>query len=259
MGLMGFFNNAHGVFAAAGGYATITLMDRWGVPFLAAVAAAVAIVAFGSVILERLLYRRFYGGDVLDQVLLTTGLIFVSVAVANYLWGPLWVPLRLPAYLKGDFALSGRAFSIYRTALIFAGAAVISLLWLSLERTRFGARIRATVDNRRMAQSIGINTSRLFTGNFALGSALAALGGALGAEILPIEPTYALKYLDYFLIVVVLGGLGTIKGPFFAALLLGLADTGFKYFLPEAGTFVVYALTLLVLLWRPEGLFGVAR
>jgi branched-chain amino acid transport system permease protein len=132
----------------------------------------------------------------------------------------------------------------------------VTLLWLGLDRTRFGAQIRAAVDNRRMAQSVGINTSRLFTLAFALGSALAALGGSLGAEIMAISPSYALDHLVYFLIVVAVGGLGTIRGPFVAALLLGISDTAFKYLLPEFGAFFIYALTMAVLLWRPRGLFG---
>ncbi|HYM03177.1 MAG TPA: branched-chain amino acid ABC transporter permease [Stellaceae bacterium] len=256
MGLMGFVNLAHGVFAAAGGYVMTRLMNVYGVPFPLAVIAAFAAVAAGSVVLERLLYRRLYGGNELDQVLLTIGLIFISVASAKYLWGPLAQPMQPPAYLSGQVHLAGRDFPTYRSFLIVAGAVVVTVLWLGLERTRFGARIRAAVDNRRMAQSVGINTSRLFTATFALGSGLAALGGALGAEILAIDPGYALEHLVYFLIVVAVGGLGSIRGPFFAALLLGTADTAFKYLLPEFGAFFIYAMTLVILLWRPQGLFG---
>jgi len=161
-----------------------------------------------------------------------------------------------PSYLSGQVDLGFRSFPTYRSFLIVAGAVLVTLLWLGLERTRFGARVRAAVDNRRMAQSVGINTAGLFTATFALGSGLAGLGGALGAEILAIDPGYGLEHLVYFLIVVAVGGLGSIKGPFFAALLLGVADTGFKYLLPEFGAFFIYALTLAILLWRPQGLFG---
>ena len=256
MGLMGFVNLAHGAFAAAGGYVMTTLIGAWGVPFpLAAVAAFVA-VALGSVALERLLYRRLYGAEELSQVLMTVGLILMSVAIAKYFWGPLAQPMRPPAYLSGQIDLGFRSFPAYRSFLIVAGAVLVTLLWLGLERTRFGARIRAAVDNRRMAQSVGIDTDRLFTLTFALGSGLAGLGGALGAEILAIDPGYALEHLIYFLIVVAVGGLGSIKGPFFAALLLGVSDTAFKYLLPEFGAFFIYAMTLAILLWRPQGLFG---
>ena len=256
MGLMGFVNLAHGVFAAAGGYVMTRLIAAYGVPFPLAVAAAVVSVAAGGVLLERLLYRRLYGADELSQVLMSVGLIFMSVAAAKYLWGPLAQPMTPPVYLSGQISLGFRSFPTYRSFLILAGAVVVTLLWLGLERTRFGARIRAAVDNRRMAQSIGIDTDRLFTWTFALGCGLAALGGALGADILAIDPGYALGNLIYFLIVVAVGGLGSIRGPFFAALLLGIADTGFKYLLPEFGAFFIYALTLVILLWRPQGLFG---
>ncbi len=256
MGLMGFVNLAHGVFADAGGYVMTRLIDAYGVPFPLAVAAAFLLVGAGSIVIERLLYRRLYGADELSQVLMSVGLIFMWVATAKYFWGPLAQPMQPPSYLSGQIDLGFRAFPTYRSFLIAAGAVLVPLLWLGLERTRFGARIRAAVDNRRMAQSVGINTNRLFTLTFALGSGLAALGGALGAEILAIDPGYAQEHLIYFLIVVAVGGLGSIKGPFFAALLLGIADTGFKYLLPEFGAFFIYALTLAVLLWRPQGLFG---
>jgi branched-chain amino acid transport system permease protein len=256
MGLMGFVNLAHGVFAMAGGYVLTTLMSRAQVPFALALLAAALIVALASVVLERLLYRRFYGGDELDQVLLTMGLVFMSVAAATYVWGPVQQPMHPPRALSGTIDIAGRGFPTYRSFLILCGAALVTGLWLTIERTRYGARIRAAVDNLRMAQSVGINTSRLFTWTFALGSGLAGLGGALGADLLAINPSYGLDNLVYFLIVVSVGGLGSIRGPFVAALLLGIADTGFKYLLPEFGAFFIYALVMAILLWRPRGLFG---
>jgi len=256
MGLMGFVNLAHGVFSMAGGYVMTNLMSRLGVPFGAALAAGAVAVAIASFPIERLLYRRLYGGDELDQVLLTMGLIFISVAGATYIWGPLQQPMHPPPQLSGQVDLGFRSFPAYRSFLILCGAALVAVLWLAVERTRFGARIRAAVDNLRMAQSVGINTSGLFTLTFALGSGLAGLGGGLGADLLAINPSYALDNLVYFLIVVAVGGLGSIRGPFVAALLLGVADTGFKYLLPELGAFFIYALTMAILLWRPRGLFG---
>jgi len=256
MGLMGFVNLAHGVFAMAGGYVAVTLMNRAGVPFFPALALAFAIVALASMALERLLYARLYGAAELDQVLLTIGLVFMAGAAAKFLWGSLPLPVRLPEYLGGQIDIAGRAFPTYRSFLILGGAVIATVLWLGLERTRFGAQIRATVDNRRMAQSLGINTALLFTCTFALGSGLAALGGALGADILAIDPTYAEEHLVFFLIVVAVGGLGSIRGPFVAALLLGIADTACKYLIPEFGAFFIYAATLCLLLWRPHGLFG---
>ena len=256
MGLMGFVNLAHGVFAMFGGYAVTTLMNDYGMPFWASLICAVVIVAALSVVFERVLYRRLYGGDELDQVLLTIGLVFMSVAVAKYFWGPLAQLFQPPAELRGQVDLGFREFPAYRTFLIGCGAILVTGLWLALDRTRLGAKIRAAVDNLRMAQAVGINTSGLFTVTFALGSGLAALGGGLGAELLPIYPGYSIDYLVYFLIVVSVGGLGSIRGPFLAALLLGIADTAFKYLLPEIGSFFIYALTLVLLMWRPRGLIG---
>src|ERR1700719_777624 len=195
MGLMGFVNLAHGVFAMIGGYAMTTLMSRLNVPFALALAAAVVVAVVASLIVERLLYRRLYGGDELDQVLLTMGLIFMSVAGATYIWGPLQQPMHPPRWLSGQVDFGFHSFPGYRSFLILCGAALVTALWLGLERTRFGMKVRAAVDNLRMAQSVGINTSRLFTLTFALGSGLAALGGGLGADIIPIDPNYALANL----------------------------------------------------------------
>ena len=256
MGMMGFVNLAHGVFAMGGGYVVTSLMKDQGVPFPLALLGAALTVAAASIPVERLLYRRFYGGDELDQVLLTIGLAFMSVAGATYIWGPLQQPLQPPPWLNGVADLGFRSFPAYRSFLILCGAALVTALWLSIERTRFGARVRAAVDNLRMAQSIGIDTSRLFMATFALGSGLAGLGGALGADLLTVNPGYALQNLIYFLIVVAVGGLGSIRGPFFAALLIGVTDTASKYLVPEFGAFFIYVLTLAVLLWRPRGLFG---
>jgi branched-chain amino acid transport system permease protein len=256
MGLMGFVNLAHGVFAMAGGYIVTSLMKEQGVPFPLALLAAALTVAVASIPVERLLYRRFYGGDELDQVLLTIGLAFMSVAGATYIWGPLQQPLQPPPWLSGQADLGFRNFPAYRSFLILCGAVLVTALWLAVERTRFGARVRAAVDNLRMAQSVGIDTSRLFMATFALGSGLAGLGGALGADLLAVNPSYALQNLIYFLIVVAVGGLGSIRGPFFAALLIGVADIASKYLMPEFGAFFIYALTLAILLWRPRGLFG---
>ncbi|HZV20068.1 MAG TPA: branched-chain amino acid ABC transporter permease [Hyphomicrobiales bacterium] len=256
MGLMGFVNLAHGAFAMGGGYVMTTLMNRWGLVFPLALAAAVAAVVVVSLVVERLLYRRFYGGEELDQVLLTMGLIFASVGAATYIWGPLAQPMQPPALLRGEIDLFGRPFPTYRTFLIICGAIIVTVLWVGLERTKFGAQLRAAVNNLRMAQTLGINTSRLFAAAFALGSGLAALGGGLGADMLAIAPGYALDNLVYFLIVVAVGGLGSIRGPFLAALIVGIADTGLKYFAPELGAFFIYALTMLILLRYPRGIFG---
>ena len=256
MGLMGFVNLAHGVFAMAGGYVTVTLMNRYDVPFGLALLAAFVALALIGVVLERTLYSRLYGASELEQVLFTIGLIFMSVAIVRYLWGPLPQPVTLPAALNGQIDLGFRSFPVYRSFMIGVGFVLIAALWLGIERTDFGARLRAAVDNRRMAESVGIDTRLLFSVTFALGSGLAALGGGLGADILAIYPGYATDYLVYFLMVVAIGGLGSLRGPFVAALLLGIGDTACKYLVPELGAFFVFAAMIGLLLWRPAGLFG---
>ncbi len=257
MGLMGFINLAHGVFAMAGGYILSTVMARLGVPFPLALLIAFLAVAMGSIVLERLLYSRLYTAGELAQVLFTIGLIYASVAIARMVYGTLAVPIVLPEYLKGQVHFVGRDFPTYRVFLIAVSALIIVALWFSVERTRWGAMVRAAVDNRGMAQSVGINTRLLFMTTFALGSGLAGLGGALGADILPVDWAYPFEHLVYFLTVVAVGGLGSLRGPFIAALLIGVADTACKYWIPEFGAFLVYAATIAILLWRPMGLFGV--
>ncbi|OGA68985.1 MAG: ABC transporter permease [Betaproteobacteria bacterium RIFCSPLOWO2_12_FULL_68_20] len=256
MGLMGFVNLAHGVFAMAGGYLMITATQKLGLPWLPALAASCVAVALASAVLERTLYARLYRAGELEQVLFTIGLIFISVALARLAYGPLPQAAPLPEVLKGQIALGERQFPAYRVAVIASSAVLIAVLWAGLERTRWGAMVRAAVDNGPMAESVGINTRRLFTLTFALGSGLAALGGALGADLIAITPVYPFEQLVTFLIVVALGGLGTLRGPFLGALLIGLSDTAFKYAVPQFGAFFIYAATMALLLWRPRGLLG---
>lgn len=256
MGMMRFVNLAHGSFAMAGGYGLVWYGEYLGLPFWAAIALAVLTVTAGSFVLERLLYRKLYGASELEQVLFSIGVIFVAAACARYLFGPSPQNVTVPAGLRDTVALGEFTMSSYRSMLIVAGAVLFAAMCLLLEKTSLGARLRAAVDNRRMAETLGIRTEVLFTLTFCLGSALAALGGALGAEVLPIRPSYAFDQLNYVLIVVAVGGLGTLYGPFVAALLLGVADTACKYWFPELGAFFIFAAMVALLLWRPNGIFS---
>jgi len=256
MGLMGFVNLAHGGFAMLGGYAVVLAMKFGGLGFLPALLVAFVAIALISVVFERLLYARLYGAAELDQVLFTIGLVFVMIASVTLLVGPENQPIPLPPALGGQIDLGFTRYRTYSVVLIVVGAAIAAALWLGVERTRMGAQIRAAVDNPRMAESLGINIRRLFTVTFALGSGMAALGGGLGAEFLGLDPQYALKYLVYFLIVVAVGGLGRVTGVFYAALLIGVLDFVLKKYVPQGGTMFIYALTILLLLWRPQGLFS---
>ena len=256
MGLMGFVNLAHGGFAMLGGYAIALAMKHWGLGFVPALVFGFVVTAAASAMLERLLYARLYRATELDQVLFTIGLVFMMIASVTLLIGPENQPLPLFAILQGQINLGITQYRTYSVVLIVVGIVIVSGLWLGFERTQIGAQIRAAVDNRRMAESLGINIARLFTITFAFGSGMAALGGGLGAEFLGLDPQYALKYLVYFLIVVAVGGLGRVTGVFYAALLIGVLDFVLKKYVPQGGTAFIYALTILLLLWRPQGLFG---
>ncbi len=256
MGLMGFVNLAHGGFAMLGGYAVVLAMQHGGLPFLPALALAFVVVAMVAVVLERTLYARLYRASELDQVLFTIGLVFVMIAGVTLTIGPESQTVQLPAWLRGQTDLGFMSYRTYSLALIAAGTLVMLGLWFGFERTRIGAQIRAAVDNRRMAESLGVDVARLFTLTFALGSGLAALGGGLGAEILGLDPQYPLRYLAYVLIVVAVGGLGRVSGVFMAALIIGVLDFVLKVQFPKGGTMFIYALAIVLLLLRPQGLTG---
>ena len=256
MGLLGFVNLAHGVFAMAGGYVAVILMSKLGVGFVPALALAALAVGMVSVLLEHVLYAPLYRASELDQVLLSIGLVFMATATVTFLFGPAPVSIQVPEYLSGQIDLGFRRFPAYRVFVVAVGLTLAAVLWLGIERTVVGARIRAAVDNRRMAESVGINVDRLFKLTFGLGSALAALGGGLAVDILGLSPGFATQYLVIFLIVVAVGGLGTVKGTLVAALVLGIIDNGGKYLWPAGGAFFIYATTIVILLLRPAGLYG---
>ena len=256
MGLMNFVNIAHGAFAMLGGYSCVIAMSRLGLPFLASLPVAFVVSALAGVILERLLYRRLYRATHLDQVLFSIGLIFMAIAAATWLFGSHQQPVRLPDFLRGQVRVLGLDFGAYRLFLIVVVVAItLALTWL-IERTRFGAEVRASVDNQQASAGLGINVERVFSLTFALGSGLAGLGGGLGIDVLGLDPTFPLKYMVYFLLVVAVGGAGTIKGPLFAALILGVFDVAGKYYVPQLGSFVIYVVMVAMLLVFPQGLVG---
>jgi branched-chain amino acid transport system permease protein len=256
LGMMNFVNLAHCSFAMLGGYVTVTLTNSMGWPFLATLPMAFIAAAVVSVVFERLLYRRLYRATDLDQCLLTIGIVFVSVAMAAYLYGTIQQPVTLPSYLRGTVTVWGQSFGVYRLFLIGMSLLVTLVLVLSLEYTRFGAKVRAAVDNQRMARGLGINVDAVFALTFALGCGLAGLGGALAIEIIGLDHSFAFTYLVYVLIVVSVGGLGSIGGSFAAASLLGISDMAGKYYFPELGAFLIYFVMVTLLMWRPVGLFG---
>jgi branched-chain amino acid transport system permease protein len=256
LGLMNFVNLAHGAFAMLGGYVCVSAMTRFDVPFLATLPLAFVASAVTGAVLERLLYRRLYKASHLDQVLLTIGLTFMAVAVATFCFGSTQQPVRLPAFLQGQLRVLGLDLGVYRLFLIAVVVLLRVGLGLLFGRTRFGSQIRAAVDNQDVAAGVGIDVERVFTLTFALGSGLAGLGGGLGIDVLGLDPSFPLRYLVFFLLVVTVGGAGTIKGPLAAALVLGVVDGAGKYYVPELGAFAIYAAMVLLLVAFPAGLFG---
>lgn len=256
MGMMQFVNLAHISLSMLGGYVMVWAMDVAGVPFLVSLLLAFGACAAFSVLLERLVLRHFYGADDLTQVLLTLGLLFMSIASVAFIWGPAFKPVTVPSWLTGQFSVAGLQLERYRLFLLVAGGLLTLVLVFTLERTRFGAMVRACVDSRRAASGSGINTDGVFALTFALGSGLAGLGGAMSVNLLSLDPNFPLRYLVYVLIVVSVGGMGSITGSLLAACLIGVADVLGKYYLPELGGLFIYLLTVIVMLWRPQGLMG---
>jgi branched-chain amino acid transport system permease protein len=256
LGRMNFVNLAHCAFAAVGGYCTVTLVNKLGWPFLATLPIAFLLAAIVSVVLERTLYRHLYRSSDLDQCLFTIGIVFISVAAFAWFYTTEQQSARVPDYLRGSVQFMGVTFAVYRLFLILFGLAITALLVIALEHTRFGAQVRAAVDNQRMARGLGIDVDRAFMFTFALGGGLAGLGGALAIEVIGLDPSFALTYLVYVLIVVAVGGLGSIGGSFAAATMLGISDMAGKYYFPWLGAFLIYLVMVAILMWRPAGLFG---
>jgi branched-chain amino acid transport system permease protein len=256
LGLMNFVNLAHGSFAMAGGYVTVVLVNRMGVPFLLGLPLAFLFSAALGALLERTLYVHVYAKSHLDQVLFTIGLVFMSVAAVDYTMGSSQQFIVIPSALQGQIDVFGVGVGRYRLLIIGICAVLTIALQLILVRTRFGSRLRASVDDQRVARGLGINVGVVFGVTFAVGSGLAGLGGALGAEILGLDPVFPLKYMIYFLIVVTVGGTSSITGPFLASILLGIGDVAGKYYVPQVGAFVIYTIMIVVLIWRPQGLFA---
>jgi len=261
LGLMNFVNLAHGAFGMAGGYITLVLVNHQGIPFFAALPIAFVATAAIGVALERTLYVRVYNKSPLEQVLFSIGLVFMAVAAVDYVMGSSQQSIRIPAELQGQTSLFGLLVGKYRLMIIvFCGLLTVALQ-LVLSRTRFGSRLRAAVDDARVARGLGINVNGVFALTFAFASGLAGLGGALGAEILGLDPIFPLRFMIYFLIVVTVGGTSSITGPFVASLVLGIGDVAGKYYVPAISSFIIYAIMIVLLLWRPQGLFarGTAR
>jgi branched-chain amino acid transport system permease protein len=257
LGLINFINLAHGVFAMVGGYVTALAMNRLGVPFLLTLPAAFLIPAILGVALERTMYRRLYGASPLDQVLFTIGLVLMAMPIADALIGHEAQQVHLPAWLNGRIETHGVGISVYRLLIIALCGLIAAVLQVFLVKTRFGAQLRAAVDDPRVARGLGIDVDRLFAVAFAVGSGLAGLGGALAADVVGgVDPSFPVKFLVTFLIVAVIGGSNGIMGALFGSLLLGVLDVAGKYYVPSIGAFIIYGVMVVTLIVRPQGLFA---
>ncbi|SFQ26977.1 branched-chain amino acid transport system permease protein [Variovorax sp. OK605] len=256
MGLMRVVNLAHGAFAMLGGFFAATIPQRLGMPAWLGFLLAIALVGLVALLFERILLRRFYGRDDLDQMLVTIGLMFLATAAVNLVFGSTVTSVALPELFNGTVDLGFRSIPRHRLIVVGCGLVVVCVLWLTVDRSSFGIRVRAAVDNAPIARAIGIDTTKIYAATFVMGAALAALGGIAGAELLPMESTYASKYLVILLAVVAVGGNGNLFGSFFAALLLGIVETSMKYMVPQLASAAFFLTMIIVLLVRPQGLFG---
>ena len=257
-GLMNVVNVAHGSFFMLGAFFALAI-QKWTGSFWAALALSwIPAVAVG-VVMERVFIRKLYARGHLDQVLLTFGFTFVFVDLVRMVWGADIRELAIPDVLSGVVEVGGVIVLKYRLFLIAFGGLVGLLLWLFLERSRVGAMVRAGVDDAFTATGIGINVPLLFASVFALGVGLAAIGGTVAGPILGLYPGMDIEILIPAFIVVVIGGMGSLRGAFVASVFVGLVDTFGKAYFPDLALFMIYLLMVVVLLTRPQGLFGIGR
>lgn len=254
LGLMRFVNLAHGAFAMTGGYIAAWLVREQGLSFY--VGAPLAVLATGLIgaLLEVTVLRRLYRRTELQQVLFTIGLTFLFVATANLLAGPEVQLIPLPPALSQSVDLGIRTLPAQRLLVIASGVMVVLSAFWVLNKSRFGVWLRATVDNTDAASALGIPVQLVYVTTFAVGAALAGLGGILGAELMPLEPYYPVKYLVLVLVVVAVGGMGSIAGSLAASLTLGIIDTATKYLASDWGSLFFFLAMALLLAWRPHGL-----
>lgn len=254
-GLMDVLNLAHGTFYLLGAYIGLSILKVTGSFWLALAVAPIAVAGLGYLI-EILVIRPVYARGHLDHVLLTLGLAFLLADQTRLIWGSFEEALAAPVWLAGSIAFGKVFFPRYRLFVIGFGLLAALALWLLIERTRWGAVIRAGQSNRTMVRNLGIDIGRVFAHTFAFGCGLAALAGVVAGPIVGVAPGLDAEILMLALIVVVTGGLGSLSGSFWGSILIGQADTFGKALLPQFSLFFIFAVMALVLLYRPGGLLG---
>lgn len=254
-GMLDVVNLAHGSFYMLGAYAGLAIIGATGNFWLALVAAPFLVGAIG-ILIERTCLRGLYARGPLDQVLLTFGFIYLFDDVVKWIWGARIRSIPPPALFGGSVSLGGGMYPSYRLFVIVFGLLMAVGLWLLIERTRLGSIIRAGVFDSEMAGGLGINTDRLFTLVFGFGIALAGLSGVIAGPVQSAYPGMGVEILIRTLIVVVVGGLGSLKGSLVGSLIIGQAETFGKAWIPDAAMLIIYVVMAIVLLARPQGLFG---
>jgi branched-subunit amino acid ABC-type transport system permease component len=257
-GLMNVVSLAHGSLFMLGAVIGFSVVQATGSFWLALALAPIPVIIIGALI-EIVFLRRLYARGHLDQVLLTFGFTFVATDLVRSIWGADIKRLPVPDLLGGMVQMGGIVFPVYRLFVIGFGLLLAFALWLFLERTRIGTMVRAGVDDSAMATGLGINVSLLFTGIFALGAGLAALGGVAAGPVIGIYIGMDADIMIPAFIVIVVGGMGSLRGAFIGSVLIGVIDTVGKAYYPDAALFLVYLVMVIVLLARPQGLFGFAR
>lgn len=256
LGLMHLVNMAHGVFAMLAGLVTAYLITTHRLPFLLAALVGLAATAALAVPVERLLIRSFYRRSPMDQMLMTMGIAFIATAACSLVFGARVMTIPLPDWLSGSLAIGDRRFPVHRAFVVGVGLATLLALYLTIDRSRYGVLVRASVDNASIAETVGINTRLVYVSAFTVGAVLAGLGGIVGAELLPLEPNYPMRYLAVLLAVVAVSGHGNLFGSFVSSVILGMGSTAAKYLYPEMSSIVFFGIMFLVLKFRPHGILG---
>ena len=254
-GIMGVVNLAHGSFYMLGAYLAFSLSTQLG-SFTAAIVVGAALSAVFGLVLERLLFRHFYHRDHLDQVLMTFGLIYIFEETRSLLWGDDVHGVAMPALLAGSLPLTDtQSYPVYRLFMMGVCLLLALGLYLLINKTRLGMKIRAGAFNSDMAEALGINIKLIHAVVFGMGVALAGVAGMIAAPVSSVYPGMGSSVLIMCFVVVVIGGIGSVRGALIAALLVGFVDTFGKVLLPQVAGMLVYMLMAAVLLWKPEGLF----
>lgn len=255
-GVLGVLNFAHGSFFMLGAFAAFTFYEKLGINFFLSILLSLVSVGIIGIIFERFFLRKIYNLDLPYQLILTFGFILIFDDLVKMIWGGVAMIPPMPSFLEGNLSILGRPYPFYNLFIIIAGLAVAFLLWITLEKTWWGRMIRASASDREMAGAIGVNIPFLFTTVFVFSAMLAALGGALGTPVRVVAPGIGTAMIIQAFVITVIGGLGNLKGAFVGALIVGILTSFGILLFPIFELFIIFVVMTIVLLIKPEGLFG---